>query len=128
VAGAGEPAVRNLHARCDRPRRGRRGRTLGNRSASDPEAGRLAEGFIATSGKGSELYTDELLPAVADGVAKAERADTDVERMIEMKVSFDTDRDRAMADTRLWAALQQAGGGTWGGCVYDVDAIVDRLR
>jgi putative YjhG/YagF family dehydratase len=28
------------------------------------------------------------------------------------------------ADTRLWAALQQVGGGTWGGCVYDVDAIV----
>jgi putative YjhG/YagF family dehydratase len=27
------------------------------------------------------------------------------------------------ADTRLWAALQQAGGGTWGGCVYDVEAI-----
>jgi dihydroxyacid dehydratase/phosphogluconate dehydratase len=26
-------------------------------------------------------------------------------------------------DTRLWAALQAAGGGTWGGCVYDVDAI-----
>jgi putative YjhG/YagF family dehydratase len=31
-------------------------------------------------------------------------------------------------DTRLWAALQQAGGGTWGGCVYDVDAIVRRLE
>jgi putative YjhG/YagF family dehydratase len=31
-------------------------------------------------------------------------------------------------DTRLWAALQQAGGGTWGGCVYDVDAIVGRLQ
>jgi dihydroxyacid dehydratase/phosphogluconate dehydratase len=31
------------------------------------------------------------------------------------------------ADTRLWAALQQAGGGTWGGCVYDVDAIVAKL-
>jgi putative YjhG/YagF family dehydratase len=31
------------------------------------------------------------------------------------------------ADTRLWAALQQVGGGTWGGCVYDVDAIVDAL-
>ena len=30
-------------------------------------------------------------------------------------------------DTRLWAALQQAGGGTWGGCVYDVDQIVARL-
>jgi putative YjhG/YagF family dehydratase len=32
------------------------------------------------------------------------------------------------ADTRLWAALQQAGGGTWGGCVYDVDAIVAALQ
>lgn len=31
------------------------------------------------------------------------------------------------ADTRLWAALQQAGGGTWGGCVYDVDAILEVL-
>jgi len=31
-------------------------------------------------------------------------------------------------DTRLWAALQQAGGGTWGGCVYDVDAIIAALR
>jgi putative YjhG/YagF family dehydratase len=32
------------------------------------------------------------------------------------------------ADTRLWAALQQVGGGTWGGCVYDVDSIVAALR
>lgn len=31
-------------------------------------------------------------------------------------------------DTRLWAALVQASGGVWGGCVYDVDAIVERLR
>ena len=31
------------------------------------------------------------------------------------------------ADTRLWAALQNASGGTWGGCVYDVDSIVSRL-
>jgi len=30
-------------------------------------------------------------------------------------------------DTRLWAALQSASGGTWGGCVYDVDSIVKRL-
>jgi putative YjhG/YagF family dehydratase len=31
------------------------------------------------------------------------------------------------ADTRLWAALQRLGGGTWGGCVYDVDKIVAAL-
>jgi putative YjhG/YagF family dehydratase len=31
------------------------------------------------------------------------------------------------ADTRLWAALQAVSGGTWGGCVYDVEAIVAAL-
>ena len=31
-------------------------------------------------------------------------------------------------DTRLWAALQRASGGTWGGCVYDVDEIIQRLE
>ena len=30
-------------------------------------------------------------------------------------------------DTRLWAALQDASGGTWGGCVYDVDAVLAAL-
>lgn len=30
-------------------------------------------------------------------------------------------------DTRLWAALQATSGGTWGGCVYDVDQIIARL-
>jgi putative YjhG/YagF family dehydratase len=32
------------------------------------------------------------------------------------------------ADTRLWAALQEASGGIWGGCVYDVEAIVGALH
>jgi len=31
-------------------------------------------------------------------------------------------------DTKLWAALQNAGGGTWGGCVYDVDAIIKKIN
>jgi putative YjhG/YagF family dehydratase len=31
-------------------------------------------------------------------------------------------------DTKLWAALQKASGGTWGGCVYDVEAITERLK
>ena len=31
-------------------------------------------------------------------------------------------------DTRLWAALQNISGGTWGGCVYDVDTILERLK
>ncbi|MFN8007608.1 MAG: YjhG/YagF family D-xylonate dehydratase [Terriglobia bacterium] len=31
-------------------------------------------------------------------------------------------------DTRLWAALQNASGGTWGGCVFDVDTILQTLE
>ncbi len=34
---------------------------------------------------------------------------------------------RLPADTRLWAVLQQASGGTWGGCVYDLEAIAAKL-
>jgi dihydroxyacid dehydratase/phosphogluconate dehydratase len=30
-------------------------------------------------------------------------------------------------DTRLWAALQSVSGGTWGGCVFDLEAILSRL-
>ena len=37
--------------------------------------------------------------------------------------------DPALPDaTRIWAAMQQVSGGTWGGCVYDADAIVAKLR
>lgn len=31
-------------------------------------------------------------------------------------------------DTRLWAALQEVSGGTWAGCVYDVDRIIEVLK
>ncbi len=72
-------------------------------------AGRIAEGYIATSGKATELYTEKLLPAVSEGLGKAGRADDDITRMIEMKVSFDTDKARAMEDTKIWAALALSG-------------------
>ena len=68
-------------------------------------AGRTADGFICTSGKGMELYSETLLPAVREGAASSQRDYDAIEKMIEMKVSFDTDRARALADTRLWAAL-----------------------
>lgn len=68
-------------------------------------AGRVADGFICTSGKAPELYRETLLPNVAAGSQAASRAPGAVERMIEMKVSFDTDPARAAEDTRYWAAL-----------------------
>jgi coenzyme F420-dependent glucose-6-phosphate dehydrogenase len=68
-------------------------------------AGQHAEGFICTSGKAPELYRETLLPNVTTGLQAAGRAADSIDRMIEMKVSFDTDRARAMEDTRHWAAL-----------------------
>jgi coenzyme F420-dependent glucose-6-phosphate dehydrogenase len=68
-------------------------------------AGEIAHGFICTSGKAPELYRETLLPNVAAGLAKAGRPIDSVDRMIELKVSFDTDLDRARSDTKFWAAL-----------------------
>jgi coenzyme F420-dependent glucose-6-phosphate dehydrogenase len=68
-------------------------------------AGRIGDGFICTSGKGAELYTETLLPALAEGAEKAGRDASTMDRMIEMKVSFDTSLDQAMEDTKVWAAL-----------------------
>jgi coenzyme F420-dependent glucose-6-phosphate dehydrogenase len=68
-------------------------------------AGRAGDGFICTSGKKWDLYTETLLPNVAEGIKAAAAPKPDYDRMIEMKVSFDTDRERARQDTRHWAAL-----------------------
>ena len=72
-------------------------------------AGRIGDGLICTSGKGPELYTDTLLPAVVEGAEKAGRDPASLGRMIEMKVSFDLDHDQAMEDTKIWAALALPG-------------------
>jgi coenzyme F420-dependent glucose-6-phosphate dehydrogenase len=68
-------------------------------------AGRNAEGFICTSGKAQTLYTDTLLPNVAEGRKLGGRDGAAYDMMIEVKVSFDPDRARALEDTRHWAAL-----------------------
>jgi len=68
-------------------------------------AGRAGEGFICTSGKGAELYTATLLPAVAEGLATAGRDPDSIDRMIEVKLSYDPDPDAALHNTRFWAPL-----------------------
>jgi len=68
-------------------------------------AGRAGDGYITTSGKDPALYTDTLLPAVTEGAEKAGRSVADLDMMIEVKVSFDHDRDAAMAATHFWGAL-----------------------
>jgi len=68
-------------------------------------AGRTGDGFICTSGKKRELYTETLLPKVAEGIAAGNPKTRPYDHMIEVKVSFDSDKERALQDTRHWAAL-----------------------
>ena len=68
-------------------------------------AGRSGDGFICTSGKGPELYRDKLLPAVDEGLEKSGRTREDLDRMVEVKLSWDPDREQAVANCRFWAAL-----------------------
>jgi coenzyme F420-dependent glucose-6-phosphate dehydrogenase len=67
-------------------------------------AGRAGDGFICTSGKAPELY-EELLGKVAEGAEGADRAPSAIRRMIEIKVSYDRDPQRAIDNCRWWAAL-----------------------
>jgi coenzyme F420-dependent glucose-6-phosphate dehydrogenase len=67
-------------------------------------AGRMGDGFICTSGKDPALY-DQLLAKVTEGAEKAGRGPAAIRRMIEIKVSYDRDREKAIENTHPWAAL-----------------------
>ena len=68
-------------------------------------AGRAGDGFICTSGKGMELYTEQLIPAVQEGAEKVGRSSDAIDRMIEIKLSYDTSYDTALENTRFWSPL-----------------------
>ena len=68
-------------------------------------AGRVGDGFICTSGKGMALYQEELVPAINEGIAKAGRTPESLDRMIEIKLSYDHDAEFALEATRFWAPL-----------------------
>jgi coenzyme F420-dependent glucose-6-phosphate dehydrogenase len=67
-------------------------------------AGRVGDGFICTSGKDRELY-GQLLEKVAEGARDAGRDPGSIERMIEIKVSYDENVESARDACRWWAAL-----------------------
>jgi coenzyme F420-dependent glucose-6-phosphate dehydrogenase len=68
-------------------------------------AGRSGDGFICTSGKGMDLYTEKLMPAVAEGAQAAGRDPATIDNMIEIKMSYDRDGDTALENCRFWAPL-----------------------
>ena len=68
-------------------------------------AGREADGFICTSGKGEELYVDQLLPALREGLERSDRSFETYDRMIEIKLSYEETREAALENTRFWSPL-----------------------
>ncbi|WP_152186122.1 glucose-6-phosphate dehydrogenase (coenzyme-F420) [Segeticoccus rhizosphaerae] len=68
-------------------------------------AGRSGDGMICTSGKGMELYTDKLLPAVEEGLVAGGRSGEGFDRMLEVKLSYDRDQSGALENCRFWAPL-----------------------
>jgi coenzyme F420-dependent glucose-6-phosphate dehydrogenase len=64
----------------------------------------VGDGFICTSGKDPDLY-HELLAKVVEGAEAAGRDPSAIRRMIEIKVSYDRDRELAITNTHPWAAL-----------------------
>jgi xylonate dehydratase len=70
-------------------------------------------GSVDFIGDGSRAFTPE--EAAAELARRPSRADL-------------APHENLPADTQLWAALQAASGGTWGGCVFDADAILGKLR
>ncbi|MGV8884295.1 MAG: glucose-6-phosphate dehydrogenase (coenzyme-F420) [Microbacteriaceae bacterium] len=68
-------------------------------------AGRVGDGFICTSGKGMELYTEQLIPAVKEGAEKAGKSFDAIDRIIEIKLSYETTHEAALENTRFWAPL-----------------------
>jgi len=68
-------------------------------------AGRAGDGFICTSGKGMDLYTERLMPALDEGLQASGRDRSDIDRMIEVKLSYDRDPTLALENTRFWAPL-----------------------
>ncbi|WP_353826311.1 glucose-6-phosphate dehydrogenase (coenzyme-F420) [Agromyces sp. SYSU T0242] len=70
-------------------------------------AGRAGDGFICTSGKGAELYVDQLVPAVKDGLAARSDGRTfdALDRMIEIKLSYEETEEAALDNTRFWSPL-----------------------
>ncbi len=68
-------------------------------------AGRAGDGFICTSGKGRELYVDKLVPAVKEGATAAGRDFDGIDRMIEIKISYEETAEAALENTRFWAPL-----------------------
>jgi len=68
-------------------------------------AGRHGDGFICTSGKGMDLYTEKLVPGVEEGAAKEDRDAATIDKMIEIKISYDRDPEAARENCRFWAPL-----------------------
>lgn len=77
----------------------------GGGPATTKYAGRVGDGHICTSGKGAEYYLDTIVPNLEEGLELSKRSSDQVDRMIEIKLSYDRDHEQALENCRFWAPL-----------------------
>ncbi|MBG99349.1 MAG: YjhG/YagF family D-xylonate dehydratase [Solibacterales bacterium] len=83
------------------------------------------EGSLDLVGEQEQNYSDDATDA--EDLEQGRRRGGEILARRKMRVDL-TANPELPDDTRLWAALQRVGGGTWGGCVFDVDRIVELLE
>lgn len=89
----------------DRPERPIPIYVAGGGPATTRYAARFADGHICTSGKGDDYYRGTIVASLEEGLERQGRDSAEVDRMIEIKVSYDRDPEAALEATRFWAAL-----------------------
>jgi coenzyme F420-dependent glucose-6-phosphate dehydrogenase len=91
-------------------------------------AGEIGDGMICTSGKGFDLYQDKLLPNLSTGATRAGRDSSAINRMLEIKVSYDRDPEIALESTRFWAPLSLTAEQKHSiGSVNEMERLADAL-
>ncbi len=75
-----------------------------------------------------DLYTDKLMPALAGGAAAVQRDPAGIDRMVEIKLSYDPDPGQSLAHTRFWAPLSLTADQKHSvGSAVEMEELADRL-
>jgi dihydroxyacid dehydratase/phosphogluconate dehydratase len=100
---------------------------IGPEALAGGPIGRIMEGdrIRIVIDRNKLVGTIDFVGTIVDSVTPEEGARILATRPMHPELREDEDLPE---DTRLWAALQAAGGGTWGGCVYDTEKIMELLE
>ena len=97
---------------------------------NDADHDRHRRGVWHRHGWQQDLHLHRSRPAVADGLCRERPGDRRPVRRHRRRSRIRARHGGSHLpdDTRLWAALQRVSGGTWGGCIYHVEKIIQTLE